>query len=231
MARGSRLLRLAELVPPDTLLERLNTVKPLAEEMILPTNGEEAVTLQTIIRDVRDESTFIRGELVYERPVPLRQIDGSVKYGKDAQSVSFVFYADSPFLVILANKEVSEKVAFKMNRMLFNGENMILKTYISEEVIQEFLHQNPHLILRIHWSNLRIPGINKAALAGSDVIRAPDPRRYDMHGERSYIVVRLLENGWAIGISRGGSIVFFKNTITDDEIIEFVRRKIISLME
>ena len=224
MPRGTRLFKINEPLREGDLLRQLKSAEPLIEEREI-SEGEK-VMLQSIIRNVEKDDAFIRGELVYENIVPLRQIDGSVKFDKNAESVSFAFCSNLPFLIILADKNTSETVAFKINKMVFGGRDIILKTYFSEKFVQEFLRQNPYILLRCHWAQLRIPGVNKAALAGSDVRRAPDLTRYDMHGERTFIIIKLIESGWTIGLSRGGSIVFYSK-VTEDEMLGFIREEII----
>ena len=228
MPKGTRLFKLAKRLPVDMLLKRLNEAEPLIEERIIGEN--ERVELRTIIRNVMNEEEVIRGELAYERLVPLHQLDGSIEYARDVYFVPFAFCKDAPFLIILTKKMLSETVASKLNKMLFGGEDVILKVYISRNIILEFLRRNPHTLKRCHWQGLRIPGADRAALAGPNVRRAPDFKRYDMYGERSYIVAKLLEYEWTIGIGREGSVVFFNPNIPEEDMVKFIIKRLVNLM-
>lgn len=229
MVQSARLYTLESTVSFDELYGKLRNIDLIEERRI---NGD-VFKLRTLVREASLESDkrLLRGTLLFENLQPLPQLDGTLKFSTFADRIDFVFVLSSPpsFFIPFGNQFESETAATKMNNALFDGRPIILNYFLPTRVVEDFLLKNQHIIKRCTWKDLKIPGINKVTLGGPDIMLSPDHRRYDNLGLKKYIMVELRENGWVIGLSDLGSLIFYTN-VEKQTIIEFIKRKIIPLI-
>jgi hypothetical protein len=196
------------------------------------TNGEngERLELVTFVKNVTINESGLHGLVVYESPLPIQQVDETTKWVKAAFVVKFAFVSSngSIFFIPLTGGSCAEIVATKMNTGIFKND-AILKQLISSDAIEEFLKQNPHTFRSGRWAGLDIPGISKAGLAGADLLQSRDPKRYDEHGHKSFVIITLKENGQTVGLSQFGGVAFYSD-VDEEGKLQFVKNKILPLL-
>ena len=190
----------------------------------------EGLELSNFVRNLTEKENGLWGEFVYESPLEILQIDGSWRKEKQAVSVGFTFlpFANKMFCIVWSGGQEAETVAVKMNKLFFD-DDIILKLQFSENFIESFLSSHSHTLRMCRWDGLNIPGISKAALQGADLWRSQDPHRYDKHGDKSYVMITLLNDGWTIALSRKGTVTFYSEP-TDDEKFQFIKDRIMPII-
>ena len=196
----------------------------------------ETYTFRTLISDLHwgIGREILWGTLSFETITFSSQIDGTRIPIKYAETCIFaLFYENITLhLAIFTNRKIAENSAGKINYILTRGENqpgqIVFNHFISVEVIEQLLANHSHTKKRGSWRGLDFPGVNRGSLYGADLDRFDQTRRYDEHGEKSYIMVELHDLRQIIGISAKGMVTFYGN-ITNEDILEFVRREIIAI--
>jgi hypothetical protein len=211
------------------LKEKLRNIKLIDEQKI----NNETYKLVTMVQDlsIEDEQKALWGTFVFENLETLPQIDGTVKYSPVAQKFKFAFILKQSFIYFIpfASRYDAETIAVKVNKILFGKKPIILKHSLSSQAITRFLRSNPYILKRCTWKDLDIPGIDKASLGGPDVERPSDYKRYEMHGVKKFIIIELRENGWVIGLSDIGTIIFYSKVDVKD-ILKFLEERILPLI-
>jgi hypothetical protein len=195
----------------------------------------ETYRLTTFISDVHygAEEEVLWGTLSFEIIEFVPQIDGRRAPIRLAERCMFaLFYEDiTLYLAIFTNRKMAENSAGKMNYILTRSEPepglIVLNFFISTTTIEQLLANHPHTKKRGSWSDLDFPGVNRGSLHGVDIDRFDQTRRYDEHGKKSYIMVEFHDLRAIVGISAKGMITFYGN-ITNEQILEFIRREIVS---
>jgi len=228
MVQSARLYRLESSASFEELYQKLKKADVVEKRVI----GKEIFNLKTIVKDIswESEKKLLGGTLLFEALQPLPQIDDTIKFFPVVSKIDFVFVVSSQYFIPFGNKFESENAAVKMNSILFAGKNLILKYFIPTNVVENFLQQNPCVVKRCTWKDLRIPGVDKASLGGPNIMQSTDPQRYDGLGLKKYVMIELQENGWVIGLSDIGSIIFF-TMVERQKAIEFIRRRILPLIQ
>lgn len=163
-----------------------------------------------------------QGNFAYEFIIMANNLDGSKTAVVDTNFADFIFTKGSIILIVFSNYETAEKVASRINEMI--GYSVMIKNCsISPEIIKQFLDENNHILKRSFWKNLKIPGVNRANLDGTNVERATDSQRYDDLGEKNYITVELIDEHITITISSRGAIGFV-SSINRSDILPFLKR-------
>lgn len=212
----------------DQLVRRLKKYSKKDRRVTNPETGGTAILHTTIerIRKTNDER-IVRGYIVYDRGVEIKQRGGPIKFIVTPNEVPFSFILGSVYFVPFASGIEANNVATQMNNIVFEDmQDPILSCNITPPRIEEFLENNRHEITNCWWKNVRIPNLSRAGLGGSGIDQTTDFRRYDRYGDKGSIRLRLLENGWSILINQYASVVFYSN-VERDEIEDFLRREII----
>jgi len=218
-------------IPFEELHKKLESIHQVDERKI----GDETYTLRTMVREVhwvREKN--ITGNLLYEQLQVLPQIDEEgnkvIQYFPIVNTVPFVIIPGSLYFLPFAKYNLAETAASRINKAIFGKEDHILKCPFTSIMVEGFLRQNPHTIYRCNWSGLDIPGIDKAGLGGADVERSSDMTRYDSHrGKKSFLILNLRENGWVIGLSAGGSVIFY-TALKRTDMVNFIESRILPLL-
>jgi hypothetical protein len=196
----------------------------------------ETYTFRTLISDLNwgMGRETLWGTLSFETITFTTQIDGRRTPTKYAERCPFVLFHENIMLhlAIFSNRRIAESSAGKMNYILTRGESqpgqIVFNQFISVEVIERLLANHHHTKKRGSWRGLDFPGVNRGSLSGADLDRFDMTRRYDEHGEKSYIMVELHDVRRTIGISAKGMVTFYGN-ITNEDAVEFVRTEIIAI--
>jgi hypothetical protein len=226
MVQSVRLYVVNSTISLAELNAKLGNINLVEERKV----DDETYKLRTLVQNisVKDQET-LWGTLVFETLEKLPQIDGTMKFSPVAQKFDFVFIVSSFYFVPFGCQYEAETVATKMNKIIFEGELVILKLFLERDVIEKFLRLNPHTIKRCTWKDLDIPGVDKASLGGPNITRSTDHRRYEMHGVKKFIIIKLHENGWVIGLSDVGALIFYSN-VSREDILKFIKGKILPLI-
>ena len=228
MIQSAKIYKIEKDISLSEIRDEIKQVHIIDERAI---NGE-VFKLRTQVRRVKwlEQDKSLTGTLEYEELVALPQIDDKVKYFPRAREIDFSFISGSLYFIPFARYDIAEIAANKINQMLFGNIPIIVKCFISHEMIEKFLGSNPNDIKSCNWNELTIPGVDKARLGGADVGRSPNHDRFeDLGGRKRYILLTLYENGWIIALSAGGSIAFY-TYVTRMEMLDFIRDKIFSLL-
>lgn len=213
----------------DDLEKRLKKFSKKEREILNSETGGTEI-LHTDIKKIKkyEEKNIVRGYMSYDTVVEIKQREGPVKFIVTPNEVQFSFILGSTYFVVFAPSAEANNITTEMNSILF--ENMrdppILACNIIPPQIEDFLVHNPNEITNCWWKNVNIPNLSRAGLGGSGIQHTSDFRRFDNHGDKGSIRLRLLENGWSILINQYASVVFYTNADRED-IEDFLRREII----
>ena len=193
-------------------------------------NGEEH-ELRSRIKNVKwlEENNIFTATLEYEELQALPQLDDKIRFFPVGRKIDFAFMVGSSYYIPFAKYSIAEISANKINKILFKNAPRIIRKFITHDMIERFIEQNPCDIKWCHWDELDIPGVDKARLGGTDVRRSSNHDRFEEHGGlKRFIMLTLFANGWTIALSHGGSVVFY-SYVTRQEILDFIRNKIFPL--
>lgn len=231
MVQSAKIYEVNADVTLKELYTKIESISQVDEQNI----NDETYVLRTLVKDV----SWIRGKnivgnLLYETLQALRQIDEKgnevIQYLPVVNSIPFVFISGSLYFLPFAKYNLAETAASRVNKAIFGKEDRILKRPFTNTIVGTFLRQNPHTIYKCNWSGLDIPGVDKAGLGGADVERSPDMVRYESHrGEKKFVILNLRENGWVIGLSAGGSVIFY-TVLEMPDMLNFIESRILPLL-
>jgi len=218
-------------VPTDQHLNWFYSLFQTKRELVIDaTHGDKKYKLRSLVRELRwaeDESLF-KGLFAYENLRFVKNLDGSVIATVDVDEAPFVFIEGSIFLLVFSRKSVAETTSIRLNSLI-GGSVVIRNLFFDPNDIEQFLDENDHIMKRCTWKGLRIPGVDRANLGGSNVKRSADFTRFDRLGDKNYILIELLNENMTITISSSGALGFVSK-VTQDEAIDFFKRKILPLI-
>lgn len=215
---------------PEIPLTRLYSLLSERTELTPATYEDKTFNLNTIVRGTNwiKEGKSFEGRLLFETLEVYPQLDGELQPVKRIHIVDFVFYEGSSYFIAFSNQYLADTAATKLNNML-GDVTTIFNIFIPGTVFDSFLSQNPYVSKQINWRELSIPGTEKARLAGNNPELSQDSRRYDQLGERSYIMVELINDGITITLSRKG-LLGFVSAIERSEMLQFIIDRIFPLL-
>lgn len=225
---STKIFQCLEELTAQQLVRRLRRYSSKEQIVTNPETGG-TTTLHTTIERIRstDNERIVRGYVRYDTGIEIRQRDGPLRYIVKTNEVPFSFLLGNIHFIPFASGVEANAIAEKMNQIVFEDmQEPILSCNITPPRIEDFLQNNPNEITNCWWTNVRIPNLSRAGLAGTGIDRTTDFRRYDTHGDKGSIRLRLLEHGWSILINQYASVVFYSN-VERDEIEDFLRREII----
>jgi hypothetical protein len=141
------------------------------------------------------------------------------------------------FLIVVApsvargvKKLLSNHVANKLSKVLFITSKAIVETKIPNETLKELHESNPQATRLIWFDQIDIPGVEKLCLAGSDLADTQLYLDYLAHGQIWYVVFEAQKRGLTMGITRNSVVTLFSKT-TKDELVEYIREDLLTLIE
>jgi len=185
--------------------------------------------IKTVIKDIKKyrDIAGISGNIVFEEIRRIPQIDG-VQYVPQAVESDFFFLEGSTYFIPFCQKFDAEAVAFRMNTVL-GDQYQVKNQRITTAGIERFLLDNPFSYRVCNWARLTIPGIESSRLAGPNITQSSEFRTFERLGEKNYVMIQLVQNGWVLGISESGIVVFYTQ-ITKENAIQFINQKLIPLL-
>jgi hypothetical protein len=194
--------------------------------------GTKALTLRTAVHELHASADEIRGELEYEYPVEVNY-RGQVQYYPTTISRKFIFDLGRFRRSLIILEKGQDIVAQKISKIIFGNDTDIAEGRITADDISNFIDQLVDGELSISWKNVGIRGLNKVTLRGPEVKQAKaDYARYNEHGKKYYVMVRLRHEKWVISISEDGKVVLYSTGNVDTEdFVRFLRTKVVSLIK
>ena len=153
----------------------------------------EAVELRTSASDIMTDGNGnlhakITDEYLDEYTAPEGALSSVVK----ARTTEIVFTSNPGHLLIFARRQVAGSIAAKVSRIVFgDGGDPVLACRISPEGIGSFIADHNAQILSCSWKELDIPSLSGASRNGAEIGANPDFQRFDTHGLKNSVRVRL----------------------------------------
>ena len=148
-----------------------------------------------------------------------------------ARTVDTVFTADAGHLLVFAGRQGAGPIAAKVSDIAFKaGNSPVLSCNIPPAGIDGFIEAHGAQILSCSWRELRIPTLSGASLNGAEIGTNPDFQRFDRHGSKNSVRVRLPALGMTLSINREASVHFYTAHERREE-ISFIRRHIVPLCQ
>jgi hypothetical protein len=130
---------------------------------------------------------------------------------------SFAEHGKATFLTVVEKKRTANFVANKISELLFEKVGGIVEARISPETLREFHLKNPEDTKITFFDNVDIPNVNKLSLYGPDLVNTSLFEDYGKHGDLWYVVARMKEFGYVVGITRDASVTIFNLPETEKE--------------
>lgn len=218
-------------IPTDQKLNWFFSLFQIKNEIITDIKyDEKEYKLHSLIRNLKWDKNFqyFEGLFAYEILKFVKNLDGSRIATVEVEEAPFIFIEGSMFLLVFARKDIAETTANRLNQLI-GGSVIIKNCSFTTNDIEQFLEENEHIIKRCYWKGLRIPGVNRANLDGSNIKRSVDYTRYDELGDKNYIWLELLDEKITITLSSSGAVGFVSD-MTREGALDFIRRKIFPLI-
>lgn len=145
-------------------------------------------------------------------------------------SAPFLFtkHEEETLLIITAKKNVANRVANELSKLLHGRIGAIAVSMIDPQEIEAF-YRNSEATKVLLLEGLTIPNLEKLTLYGADVVQTTLHGDYINEGQPWYVVAKHLEKGYTIGLVRDGSVTIF-NSVMLNEFIEFMKEDIFPLL-
>ena len=213
-------------------------LKNFREEESYETSEGETMTLVTEILDLDLKQNLISGvfsaDFMRGRYYQRRLIENPVT---EEATFWITEFNDRTFLIVVApsvargvKKLLSNHVANKLSKVLFITIKAIVETKIPHETLKELHESNPQATRLIWFDQIDIPGVEKLCLAGSDLADTQAYQDYLSHGKIWYVVFEAQKHGLTMGITRNSVVTLFSKS-TKDELVDYVRGEMLSLVE
>lgn len=216
----------------------IQKLKNFREESSYETSKGETVTLITEILDLDMQQNLISGvfsaDFMRGRYYQRKLIENPVT---EEATFWITEFNDRTFLIVVApsvargvKKLLSNHVANKLSKVLFITAKAIVETKIPHETLRELHESNPQATRLIWFDQIDIPGVEKLCLAGSDLVDTQAYQDYLSHGKIWYVVFEAQKHGLTMGITRNSVVTLFSKS-TKDELVDYVRAEMLSLVE
>jgi len=216
-----------ETIPLEEIAEKLEGWR---EEETFEAPGEN-YSLLANIEEVEYDDEELSGIYRYDS-VAMHTWRGVIAATPYTTSAPFVFTEqdDQKFLIVLAPKSTSNKVANQLSMILHGVQGAIVEPMIRSALFEEFQEGTETTKIML-FEDIDIPNIDKATLYGGDGGNVQQTNLYGnfiAHGRPSYMVAKTKKRGWTVGIVRDCTIVVF-NTVMKSAFIEFIKEEILPM--
>ena len=213
-------------------------LKDFVEEESHEKNDGETVTLITEILDLNLKENLISGvfsaDFMLSRYYRRKLVENPVT---EEATFWITQFKNRTFLTVVApsvargvKKLLSNHVANKLSKVLFITPRAIVETKIPHETLKELHESNPQATRLIWFDQIDIPGVEKLCLAGSDLADTQLYQDYLAHGQIWYVVFEAQKRGLTMGITRNSVVTLFSKS-TKDELIDYIREDLLTLIE
>lgn len=190
----------------------------------------EAVELRTSAGSLKTDDDGNLHALVTEEYLDEFTAPGGARQSVvKTRTTDVMFTADGGHLLVFTGRQGAGPVAAKVSDIAFNAKDSpVLSCSILPDKIDDFIESHGAQILACSWGELRIPSLSRASLNGTEIGANPDFLRFDKHGSKNSVRVRLPSMGMTLSINREASVHFYTSHEQRDE-ISFIRRHIVPL--
>ena len=212
------------LNPEDLTLEEVaEKLRAWSEEETFETPEDDYQLLANVEEVEYDKE--LRGIYMYDS-VAIHHWRGVAKATPYTTEAPFLFTEQDGqrFLIILAPKNVANRVANRLSTIIHGAQGTIVEPVIRTDSFDEFQAGTEATKIML-FDDIEIPNMNKATLYGDKVQQTDLFNNFVSIGRPWYMVAKTKQRGWTVGIVRDGAIVVF-NTIEKSEFIEFLKEKI-----
>ena len=220
-----------QVVGGDKTLQQLTKSmrrRPLSRTVERP-DGETA-DLRTTAGNIKtDEGGNLHAAITDEYLDEYTAPGGAASSVVKARTIEIVFTANASHLLIFAGKPIAGQIASKVSSIAFGvKDDPVLKCDIPPDRIDAFIASHKAEILACSWKDLRIPTLSRAVLNGSEIGANSDFQRFDKHGLKNSVRVRLPTMGMTLSINREASLHFYTSHEPHEQ-IAFVVQHVIPL--
>lgn len=188
------------------------------------------VELKTTIESIIKTEFGVLAIVKYDYLDEYLDRDGKMKSVIKSKPVTFVFtHGSGAFLLVFANQSIADKVVVEISKIAFpRHQDFILKCRINPADMEKFIKKHKPIILYTSWKEVRIPNLNNTSIGGKNIDASYDYKRYDSHGLKHSIRIRIESLGVTLSLNRNASLHFFSR-LDENEQISFIREHILKL--
>lgn len=211
------------------------TVQQLAKSMVrrpltrtVDRPDGDTVGLRTTVANPKTDDrghlhAAITDEYLDEYTAPGGTLSSVVK----ARTIKIVFTHNLSHLLVFAGKQVAGPIAAKVSRIAFNAANdPVLACNISPDRIDNFITSHDAQIQSCSWRELQIPSLSGASLNGYEIGANAEFQRFDQHGFKNSVRLRLPAMGMTLSINREASLHFYTSHEPHEQIAFIVQHVI-----
>lgn len=206
------------------LEEMAENLRAWNEKETFEAPGEDYHLLANV-EEVEHDGEELRGIYMYDS-VAIHRWRGVAIATPYTTEAPFVFTEKDGqrFLIVLAPKNVANRVANRLSIILHDAQGTIVEPVIRTDSFDEFQADTEATKIML-FDDIEIPNMDKATLYGGNVQQTDLFNNFVGIGRPWYMVAKTKQRGWTVGIVRDGAIVVF-NTVEKSEFIEFLKEKI-----
>lgn len=190
----------------------------------------DKVDLKTVARGFRADYSgnmhvAITEDFLDEYTAP----DGERRSVVKARTIDIAFTSDARHLLVFAGKMLAGPIAAKVSELAFGTKaDSILGRSIPADQIDAFITSHSAQIMSCSWKELQIPSLSGAHLNGSEIGGSSDFMRFDRHGSKSSVRLRLPALGMTLSMNREASVHFYTSHELLEQ-IEFIKQHVVPL--
>ncbi|MCS7142782.1 MAG: hypothetical protein NZ920_03185 [Aigarchaeota archaeon] len=192
--------------------------------------GESEIELVTDVSNLKSDKSSISGVLSKDKLMWVRQRGKRVPVVRTIDAyIEFRDRGDKILLIVLQEKHFANAVASLLSHQLFLDYRSIVEANIPSENIQKLHEANPEATKLIWFDQLRIPGVEKLALAGPSLMDVPLYREYVDNGRIWYIVYTTRDGGRIFGLTRNAVVTAFTR-LEESEFLDYIHNEVFRLI-
>lgn len=190
----------------------------------------ETVDLKTAVGAHRtDDDGNLRAAVTEEYLDEYTAPGGEHRSVVKARTIDVVFTPDVGHLLVFAGKQGAGPIASKVSDIVYNAKDSpVLSCRILPAKIGSFIEAHKAQILSCTWKEMQIPALSGASLNGPEIGANPYFQKFDKHGQKNSVRVRLPALGMTLSINREASLHFYTSHELREQ-ISFIRRHIVPL--
>lgn len=225
MVVAGKVFKLSDVLPLAEIASRLQGYH--SEESY--EEGDSKFTLVTEVVGLLPKGNMLNGVYSHDFVIQIFHRGRIVPTPRTVEALfSFAQHGDMTFLTMVEKKRVANFVANKLSEILFEKVGGVLEARISPEILKEFHLKNPEDTKITFFDNVDIPNVDKLSLYGPDLMNTSLFEDYGRHGDLWYVVARLKEYGYVVGITRDASVTIF-NLTEKERYLEYVAKVVYPL--
>ena len=146
-------------------------------------------------------------------------------------TITPILFIESPkakFLLVLAKKNIANRVATELSKILHGNVGAIVKAMITPEATRKYYESSEGTKVLL-LDGIPLPNMNKMTMYGGDVVQTTLYGEYIGEGEPWYAVFKVQKLGYTVGLVRDGSVTVF-NSIEPQVFVDFIEEYVFPLV-